>query len=266
MTDANGLDRTTLSIAGAELEVFEGGSGDAVLFLHGASGVTAADPFLALLARHRRVIAPSHPGFGHSALPDWLDSVDDIAHIHLELMDRLGLGKADMIGCSVGGWIASEIATKVPERINRLVLVGPVGVKLGPPDKLDIPDMFAMPQEKLARLIFHDPEKFRPDMKSMSDEAIATMVRNRETLALITWEPYMHNPKLKHRLHRVTAPTLFVRGESDGLVSSQYLQGYAKLLPNAQVETISKAGHAPQVEQPQALVEKVIGFLSEKNT
>lgn len=266
MTTANGLDRRTLTIAGAEIELFEGGSGAPVLFLHGASGVTAGDPFLALLAQHRRVIAPSHPGFGRSALPDWLDGVDDIAHIHLELMDRLGLAKSDVIGCSVGGWIASEIATKVPERIARLVLVGPVGVKLGPPDRLDIPDMFAMPHDKLARLVFHDPERFRPDMKSMPEEAVATMVRNRETLALITWEPYMHNPKLRHRLHRVTAPALFVRGESDGLISAQYLQGYAKLLPNARIETIPKAGHAPQVEQPQALLEKVVGFLSEKNT
>jgi pimeloyl-ACP methyl ester carboxylesterase len=178
----------------------------------------------------------------------------------------LKIERFDLVGCSIGGWIAADMATKSPERVRRLVLVGPVGVKLGPPDRLDIPDMFAMPHDKLARLVFHDPERFRPDMTSMPEEAVATMVRNRETLALITWEPYMHNPKLRHRLHRVTAPALFVRGESDGLISAQYLQGYAKLLPNARIETIPKAGHAPQVEQPQALLEKVVGFLSEKNT
>jgi pimeloyl-ACP methyl ester carboxylesterase len=262
MTDAAMLERKTMSVAGTEIEVFEGGQGTPVLFLHGASGVTAGDPFLALLAKQRRVIAPSHPGFGRSPLPDWLDSVDDIAHIHLELIDKLGLnGKLDIIGCSVGGWITAEIATKVPERINRLVMVGPVGVKVGPVDRLDIPDMFALPQDKVAKLIFHDPEKFRPDLKSMTDEQIAIMARNRETLALITWEPYMHNPKLKHRLHRVTAPALFVRGASDGLVSAEYLQKYAALLPNARTETIAQAGHAPQVEQPAALAGKVLDFL-----
>jgi pimeloyl-ACP methyl ester carboxylesterase len=264
MTDANGLDRKTLTIAGAELELFEGGSGAPVLFLHSGQGVTAGDPFLAMLARQRRVIAPSHPGFGQSSLPDWVDSVDDMAHIYLELMDRLGLDALDVIGCSIGGWIAAEIATKVPARIKRLVMIGPVGVKVGTPDKLDIPDVFAMPQDTFAKLIFHDPEKFRPDIKALPEEVIATMVRNRETLALICWEPYMHNPKLRHRLHRVTAPALFVRGESDGLVSSQYLQGYAKLLPNARIETIARAGHAPQLEQPQALFDKVTGFLSEQ--
>jgi pimeloyl-ACP methyl ester carboxylesterase len=262
---ANGLDRKTVSIAGAEIELFEGGSGAPLLFLHSGQGVTAGDPFLAMLARERRVVAPSHPGFGKSSLPDWLDSVDDMAHIYLELMDRLGLDAVDLIGCSIGGWIAAEIATKVPQRIKRLVMIGPVGVKIGTPDKLDIPDVFAMPQDKFAKLIFHDPEKFRPDIKALPEEAVAVMVRNRETLALIAWEPYMHNPKLKHRLHRVTAPALFVRGESDGLVSGQYLQGYAKLLPNARIETIAKAGHAPQVEQPQALLDKVAGFLSEKS-
>jgi len=258
---ASALHRRTLTVAGTELELFEAGSGNPVLFLHSGQGVTANDPFLALLATKRRVIAPSHPGFGKSALPDWVDSVDDIAHMYLELMDRLELSHVDIIGCSIGGWITAEIATKVPGRIKKLVMIGPVGVKTGTADKLDIPDVFAIPQDEFAKLIFHDPEKFRPDLKTMPEDAINIMVRNRETLALIAWEPYMHNPKLRHRLHRVTAPVLFVRGESDGLVSADYLQRYAALLPNTRIETIAKAGHAPQLEQPQVLLEKVLAFL-----
>jgi pimeloyl-ACP methyl ester carboxylesterase len=258
----NALERKTLSVSGAEIELFEGGHGAPLLFLHSGQGVTAGDPFLALLARERRVIAPSHPGFGKSSLPDWVDSVDDLAHIYLELMDRLGLDKIDVIACSIGGWIAAEIATKVPDRIRRLVMIGPVGVKVGTPDKLDIPDVFAMPQDRFAKLVFHDPEKHRPDLKTLPDEAIVAMARNRETLALIAWEPYMHNPKLKHRLHRVTAPALFMRGESDGLVSGEYLKKYAALLPNARIETIPQAGHGPQVEQPQAVLAKTLAFLN----
>ena len=254
--------RTSVSIAGTQLELFEQGEGAPVLFLHGAQGVSPAEAFLGLLAKSRKVLAPSHPGFGRSDLPDWLDSVEDIAHIYLELMDRLGLDKVDLVGCSVGGWIAADMATKSPERVRRLVLVGPVGVKVGPPDRLDIPDIFAMPQDKLNRLLYHDADKNRLDPRSMSEDALTMMVRNRETLALITWEPYMHNPKLKHRLHRVRAPTLFVRGASDGLVSAQYLAGYAALLPNARVVTIPEAGHAPQVEQPAALAAKVLDFLN----
>jgi pimeloyl-ACP methyl ester carboxylesterase len=218
--------------------------------------------FLAALASERRVIAPSHPGFGRSGLPDWLDRADDIARIYLELMDRLGLDAVEMIGCSVGGWIAADLASTAPERVRRLVLVGPVGVKVGPAERLDIPDIFAMPQEKLNRLLYHDPDKHRPDFAAMSDEEITIVVRNRETLALITWEPYMHDPKLRHRLHRASMPALFVRGASDGLVSAEYLTAYAALLPDARIETIAEAGHAPQVEQPERLAAAVLKFLN----
>ena len=113
-----------ISIAGIELDVLERGQGAPILYLHGGAGIGRDAPFIDLLAKERRVIAPSHPGFGKSALPDWLDSVDDIAHVYLELMDRVGLTRADLVGLSIGGWIAAEIATKVPERIGRLVEIG----------------------------------------------------------------------------------------------------------------------------------------------
>jgi pimeloyl-ACP methyl ester carboxylesterase len=264
MNDVIEAEGTNATVAGIELELFDRGNGPPILFLHGASGVAANDPFVAELAKQRRVVAPSHPGFGRSALPDWIDSVDDIAHVHLELLDRLGLREVDLIGASIGGWIAAEMATKTPERFSRLVLIGPVGVKTGPVDKLDVPDIFAMAQDKLAPLIYHDPAKARPDMKALSDEQIAIMARNRETLALLAWEPYMHNPKLKHRLHRVAAPTLFVRGESDGLVSAAYLERYARLIPNARITTIAQAGHAPHAEQAQATAKTVLDFLGAK--
>jgi pimeloyl-ACP methyl ester carboxylesterase len=250
-----------VSIAGVELELFERGRGAPILCLHGGAGIALDLAFIDLLARERRIIAPSHPGFGKSSLPDWLDSVDDIAHIYLELMDRLGLTRTDVVGLSIGGWIAADLATKVPERLQRLVLIGPVGVKTGPCDKLDIPDVFAMPQDKLDRLRFHDPAKNALDLASMPEEELHIVARNRETLALLTWEPYMHDPKLKHRLHRVNVPTLLLRGVSDGIVSAEYLERYAALIPQARTETIAEAGHLPQVEQPAATAAKVLRFL-----
>ena len=136
-----------------------------------------------------------------------------------------------------------------------------VGVKTGPVDKLDIPDIFAMPQDKMQRLLFHDPDKMRPDVKSMTDEQIGIMVRNRETMTLIGWEPFLHDPKLKHRLHRVNVPTLFLRGVSDGIVSADYVERYARLIPHAKSETVAAAGHAPQVEQPQTTAARILEFL-----
>ena len=244
--------RTTVDVAGAKLEVHEIGSGPPVLFLHGGSGPTPNAPVFATLATKHRVIMPTHPGFGGSSLPEWLDSCDDIAHIHLELMDKLGVAKAALVGASIGGWIALEMATKTPERFTKLGLIAPVGVKVGSVDKLDIPDMFAMPPAKLQAMLFHAPEKFKADLTKLDDDALMGMVKAREMLALLAWEPYMHNPKLARRLHRIACPTLFLRGVSDGLVSADYTKAYAKLIPGAKVETIAAAGHVPQIEQPEA--------------
>jgi pimeloyl-ACP methyl ester carboxylesterase len=251
-----------ISIAGIDLELFDRGQGAPMLYLHGGSGIMLDGPFLERLAQERRVIAPSHPGFGKSALPDWLDSVDDIAHVYLELMDRLGLTRVDLVGFSIGGWVAADIATKVPERINRLVLIGPVGVKTGTSDRLDVPDVFAMPQEKLDRLRFHDPVNNPIDLATLPDDQLHIVARNSETLALLTWEPYMHNPKLNHRLHRVSVPTLFLRGASDGIVSADYLERYARLIPRARIDTIAEAGHLPHVEQRETTAAKVLQFLN----
>jgi len=250
-----------IAIAGVDLDIFEAGEGPPLLFLHSAQGFAPEHPYVAPLSARHRFIAPSHPGFGKSSLPDWIDAVDDIAYIYLELLDHLNLQQVDLIGCSIGGWVAAELATKAPERVHRLVMVGPVGVKTGPLDRLDIPDIFAIPQSDLESLLFHDPARMRMEPSRLSDEQLAISVRNRETLALLAWEPYMHNPKLPHRLHRVTAPTLFVRGASDGLVSAKYIESYARLLPNARTATIAAAGHAPQVEQPEAFARTVLAFL-----
>jgi pimeloyl-ACP methyl ester carboxylesterase len=251
-----------ISVAGIDLDLFDQGQGAPLLYLHGGGGIALDIPFLERLAQTRRVIAPSHPGFGKSSLPDWLDSIDDIAHVYLELMDRRSLSRVDVVGFSIGGWIAANIATKVPERINRLVLIGPVGVKTGKPDKLDIPDVFAMPREKLDALRFHDPANNPIDLAKLPDDQLNIVARNSESLALLTWEPYMHDPKLRHRLHRVTVPTLFLRGGSDGIVSADYLERYAKLVPNARLDTIAQAGHLPHVEQRETTVTKVLQFLN----
>jgi len=255
------LTNAVVKLAGTDIDLFEQGSGKPLLWLHGGNGFFPNQAFVAPFAAKRRLIVPSHPGFGRSALPDWVDSVDDIAYLYLELLDKLGLDEVELLGCSVGGWAAAELASKSPERISKLVLVGPVGVKTGPADQLDIPDIWALPQDELNKLMFHDPQKMLPDIAKLSDDQLTLMLRNRETLALLTWKPWMHNPKLVHRLHRVKAPSLFVRGASDGLVTAAYLERYARLLPNARLVTIPEAGHAPHLEQPEAFAKTALAFL-----
>lgn len=260
-TGRSGLRHDVVKLGEVELELFEGGSGQPLLFLHGGNGPRPDAPFLASLCEEFRVIAPTHPGFGASSLPFWLDSIDDFAHIHLELINRLGLSDVVLVGHSIGGWTAAELATKTTSSIDRVVLIAPVGIKVGPVDRLDIPDIFAMPQQELQRLLYVEPEKWQLDPAKLSDQELLAIARNRQTLALITWEPYMHNPKLKHRLHRVNVPTLFVRGASDGIVSADYLARYAALIPQARIKIVAQAGHLPQVEQPAATAATVLQFL-----
>jgi len=255
--------RQMLKLGDVELELQESGVGSPVLFLHSGAGFSPDDAFVGLLAERHRVIAPSHPGFGYSSLPDWIDSIDDIAHIYLELMDQLDLRRVTLVGASIGGWISAEMATKSPERFDKVALIGPVGVKTGGPKQLDIPDIFAHSTEALDRMRFHDPVKAKVDLTKLSEEQMRVIARNNETLALLVWEPYMHSPKLKHRLHRLTMPVLFMRGASDGLVSADYLDRYAKLVSGARIATIAEAGHLPHIEQPKAFTASLAAFLGQ---
>jgi pimeloyl-ACP methyl ester carboxylesterase len=249
-----------LKVKDVELEVFHEGSGPCLLLLHGGDGFDRRAQFLKRLSYQFEIIAPSHPGFGRSALPERFDSVDDLAYLYLDLADALDLRDAVLMGFSLGGWIAAEIAVRSTARFAKLVLVGPVGIKVGDRETRDIPDIFATSPEEIARLVFHDPARTAPDINALTDEELQIIVRNREALALYTWEPYMHNPKLRYHLDRITVPTLMLRGASDRLVSQDYAEAYANLIPHARLEVIAEAGHAPEIERPQEFVDRVTAF------
>jgi pimeloyl-ACP methyl ester carboxylesterase len=252
-----------ITVRGLELEVAHRGAGPLLLLLHGAGGIDPRAEFLDLLARHFEVVAPSHPGFGNSPLPDLFDSVDDLAYVYLDLLEQFDLRDVTLAGFSLGGWIAAEVAVRCAHRLSRLILAGPVGIKAGDRETRDIPDIFALPPDEVTRLVYHDPRKAAVDYAAMSDEQLRIIARNRQSLALYTWEPYMHNPKLRYRLGRLKLPVLLIRGASDGLVSEQYLEAYRAAIPGARIEVIAHAGHAPQIEQPRALVERMLAFTRE---
>lgn len=252
---------TTLDVAGVPLEVYDRGTGMPILMLHGAGGPRGNAPFMDLLEQHGRIVAPSHPGFGGSPLPDWINGVDDLAYLYLDLLDRLDWYDVTLIGMSMGGWTACEIATKSAHRLAKLILVDPVGIKVGDRETRDIPDIYALHPDEVTKLTYHDPAK-APDYAAFSDEELLAVARNREAGVLYLWEPYMHNPQLRRRLHRITIPTLLLRGESDGLVSDAYARAYAASIPNCRYETIANAGHAPHMEAPQAFVDAVAHFIN----
>ncbi len=246
-----------LSLSGIDLELTEQGSGRPLLFLHPGDGLHPERPWLSALAKSFRVIAPSHPGWGQSSLPDWMGSVDDLAYLYLELADHLDLQDAVLVGSSFGGWIAAEMAVRNTSRFSRLVLADPLGIKVTDRETRDIADMHAMSRTDYMAAAWADPAKGEVDYTKLPETELAQIVRGREALALFGWKPYMHNPRLKPWLHRIAVPTLVVWGEQDRIVSKAYCEAWAKALPNAKLETIAKAGHYPHWEQGGEFAEKV---------
>ena len=255
------LSDTRLLVQDLSLEVVRKGSGRPLVILHGGGGIEASAPYLDLLASQVEIIAPSHPGFGHSPLPDSIDTIDDLAYLYLDLLRQLDRPDAIVMGYSMGGWIAAEIASKCSHHFSHLILVDPVGIKVSDRETRDLPDIFALPWDEVTRRLYHDPAPWQPDLDALSDEELTVMGRNREALALYTWEPYMHNPKLRARLHRIDVPTLLIWGASDGLVSRDYVTAFAANIPGARLEVIPEAGHRPYLEQPDLFVDRVLAFI-----
>jgi pimeloyl-ACP methyl ester carboxylesterase len=249
-------------VAGIRLELRRIGRGRPLLLLHSEDALECEPPFLDLFTADRELIIPSPPGFGRSERPDWVSAPGDIAYVYLELIERLKLGSIDVLGCSLGGWIALEMATKEPAACSRMALVAPYGAKFGGPSERDIADIWMLPPADVTRRKWFDPKKGERDYKAMPEEKLSIIARNNESFARFCWEPYMHNPKLRHRLGRVTAKTVFIWGENDGIVTPAYGRTFAGHVPSAILVTIAKAGHYPHIEQPAEFMRHLRDFLT----
>jgi pimeloyl-ACP methyl ester carboxylesterase len=251
----------SVNVSGMNLALERRGQGDPLLIFYGEEALETEAPFLDELAKKYELLIPSPPGFGRSERPDWITSLDDIAYIYLDLVEQLGIEKVPVIGFSFGGWVAAEMATKDDSFFSKLVLVDPLGIKVGGPTDRDIADIWSLPPAEVLRRKWHDPEKGKRDFPSMPEEKLTIIARNVESLARFCWDPYMHNPKLKRRLHRIKVPTLLIWGENDGIVAPAYGKAYADLIPGATLKTIANAGHYPHLEQPQIFMKHLNDFL-----
>jgi pimeloyl-ACP methyl ester carboxylesterase len=249
---------------GGELEVFTGGSGSTLLLLHGSYGWWGWEPVHERLAERFSVLAPSHPGFGHSARHAGIDSIDDLAYFYLDYVDREGLTPARIIGMGMGGWLAAEMAVRCPHALERLVLVDSVGIKISDRETRDIGDPFVLVGADLQAMLWHDSTNHQAPMPgaSMPAEDLEVVLRNQESAMYYGWKPYMHNPKLRQRLHRIACPTLLVWGEEDRVVAPSYGRAFGASIPNAEFIAIPGAGHYPFREQVDAFVASVADFLS----
>jgi len=249
-----------MTVNGIELEVLRRGRGRPLVLLHGFDTVDPRAPFLDLLASGAEILAPSLPGFGTSSRPLDFDTMYDLVRLCLAFIDELPYGEIDLVGLSFGGWLAAEVAVACRHRLRRLVLADPVGIKLGGSTTRDILDIFNLNPATVRRAAWHDEAK-APDYDAISDEELIVHARNWESLCLYAWHPLLYNAQLKHWLARIRGPTLVLWGDSDGIVTPDYGRAYAGLIPGARFELIERAGHHPELEQPERFAERITAFL-----
>ncbi len=234
------------------LSLSDQGTGRPVLLLHGGAGPRSVLAFgAALAATGARVLIPTHPGFMGTPRPDWCDRVSDIALVYADLLAHLDLRDVLVIGNSLGGWVASELALREPARVGRIVLLNAAGIEVeGHP----VAQLAGLSPAQIAALAYCEPARFAIDPSTLGPEALAALAANRAAMAAYANEPYMHDPKLRRRLRRVTQPALVVWGERDQVVDLAYGRAYADAFAHGTFAPMAGAAHFPQLEQPERLL------------
>jgi len=261
---ATGPQPTTVPMGSGAVNLFRKGSGPTVLVLHAAGGAGAWNPYLDRLSGHFDVIAPDHPGFGLSdELPE-ISSVPQLVPHYVDLLERLGVERFALVGASFGGWVAAELASDVPQRVEQLVLMAPAGLHVpeAPPA-----DLFTMTPEQIVRALFYDSAAADAALSvPPSPEAAAQAARDAKAFERFARRPFLHDPELPERLSRITAPTLVLAAEVDSIIPRAHSEAYATAIAGARLRVVPQCGHALYQERPAEVADQVIGFLDGART
>jgi len=244
------------------IKVDDFGSGSPFLLLHGGAGPQSVLNFAQRLASEdgAHVYVPTHPGFGGTTRPDWLNSIGALAQTYVALIEQLDLQNVTVIGNSIGGWIAAEMALLDSPRISKFILADATGITVeGQP----VTDIFQISLDQLAQLSYHNPAAFRIDPSAMNDAQKAGMAANRQTLAV--YGGSMTDPTLLKRLSAVQTPTLVLWGDSDRIVTPEYGRTFAAAIPTAAFQLLPNTGHLPHLETPDQTLTAVRGFVQAQN-
>ena len=270
------MNEQSISVRHGEFKVdlFKGGTGKPLLFLHGISGLEWT-PFLDQLSTKHTVIAPRTPGFGESTGIELLDDVTDVVFFYLDLLDELNLYDLPLIGHSIGGMFAAELAAAQPDRFSHVVLASPFGLW---DDANPVTDLFTVSRIELASCLYADPENKEAVAVAAAPETRMTEVdpdtedgkatinylveraKSMSTAAKYLWP--IPNRGLKKRLHRVKQPALVILGESDGIIPSSYAHLFTKHMENASAHMVSDAAHMVIDEQPDHVANLIESLLS----
>ena len=253
-----------IDVAGIQAELRRAGNGPPLLVIHGELGVPGWADGFARLAEHRDVIVPSLPGYGGSSRPDWIMGVHDLAAWVTWFARDLGLPQPlDVVGLSLGGWVAAELATVAPQFFRRLVLVGAMGLK---PDRGEIFDYFLESGPTGLRRAFHRPDEAAEYRRwwgrDLSPEETDRIEQHREMTCRVAWKPYMHSLTLRHLLPGTATPTLVVWGREDRIAPIDCGEIYARTIPGARLAIMDECGHMPEMEKPAQFAALVGEFLS----
>ncbi|MCI0438406.1 MAG: alpha/beta hydrolase [Chloroflexi bacterium] len=253
-----------LEVAGTRLQLVKGGAGEPLLVLHGEMGHPGWMRFHESLAQDHTLLVPSHPGFGKSDRLEWVMNMRDMAGWYLSALDDLGLEQISVMGFSLGGWLAAEMASMCPRQFKKLVLVGAAGVR---PPVGDIFDMFLVVAKDYISASILNPAA-TPEFKAICpdeptpEQAEAWEVA-REQACRLSWKPYMHYPGLPHLLRRVrNLPTLIVWGRQDTIIPVSVAEVYHQAIEGSRLALLDDCGHQPEIEKPSEFVRVVQGFLS----
>ena len=251
-----------VQIGNTKLHMLKGGSGDPLLLLHGAGGNRGCLSYVRALSEQYTVYLPTHPGFGLSDRPEWIQNIHDLACFYTWFQEELDIERIRCIGFSTGGWLAAEMAAISRHSFSRLMLVDAVGIK---PKKGEIKDIFIITPEELAGLSFYDtsqtPEYDAIYNSSPTPEDRNLTERDREMAVRICWKPYMHSPRLPHMLGRVSIPTAIIWGKEDQLVPLECGELYQQVISGSTLTIIENCGHSPQIEKPDEFVDTALRFL-----
>jgi pimeloyl-ACP methyl ester carboxylesterase len=249
---------SVVTVGGCRIRLMRGGAGHPLVVLHGATGASWL-PFMQKLAQHFDVIAPEHPGFGESDTPDWLDTIHDLAYFYLDLLQELKLDNVNLVGLSFGGWVAAELAVRSTERLASLTLAGAAGLYVPGVEQMD---PFLCTDEQRLRDFFYDQNKAKDVIaRALLPELEDVTLKNRTTVAKLTWQPRSHDPHLHKWLHRIDVPTLLVWGDHDRMFPKEHALAYQRSIPGAKVVIVPECGHVPQIEQPEAFAAAIETFL-----
>ncbi len=249
-----------LTVAGCTLGLRRIGKGPPLLWLHGTDGLFEWPAIVDRLAERHEVLVPEHPGFGGTPIPGWMDDVSDLAYLYLDLLKQQGLERVHIVGHSLGGWIALEMAVRQTSRIASLALIAPAGIHVKGAAKTDI---FMIDPDEQARLAYADTAQGEAAAERASASKYQEVaIANRVASARFGWNPRFHNPRLERWLHRVDVPALIVWGAQDRIFAPAHADAFGRAIPGARVAMIERAGHLPHVERLEDVHREIAGFLS----